>query len=65
MLNKGGRVQVWNRTMLKAAELEQYGAKAFANVADAVSGAEIIHLTLKDDATVDEVLAMASPGLTP
>jgi 3-hydroxyisobutyrate dehydrogenase len=65
MLNKGSRVQVWNRTMSKAAELEQYGAKAFANVADAVSSAEIIHLTLKDDATVDEVLAMASAGLTP
>jgi 3-hydroxyisobutyrate dehydrogenase len=63
MLKKGDEVQVWNRTAAKAAELEQYGAKAFAAVADAVRGADIIHLTLKDDAVVDEVLAAAAPGL--
>jgi 3-hydroxyisobutyrate dehydrogenase len=65
MINKGGQVQVWNRTASKATELEQYGAKAFAGVADAVKGADIIHLTLKDDATVDEVLAKASAGFKP
>ena len=63
MLKKGDQVQVWNRTAAKATELEQYGAKAFANVADAVRGADVIHLTLKDDAVVDEVLAAAAPGL--
>lgn len=62
MINKGAQVQVWNRTPSKATELEKYGAKAFANVADAVKGAEIIHLTLKDDATVNEVLGAASVG---
>jgi len=65
MINKGGKVNVWNRTASKASALEQYGAKAFASPADAVKNADIIHLTLKDDATVDEVLALASPGLKP
>lgn len=62
MLQKGEAVQVWNRTASKATALEQYGAKAFTNVAEAVQGADIIHVTLKDDATVNEVLAKASAG---
>jgi len=65
MLKKGDSVQVWNRTASKATELEQYGAKAFADVADAVRNADVIHITLKDDASVDEVLAKAKPGLRP
>jgi len=65
MINKGSRISIWNRTASKATALEQYGAKAFANVADAVKDADTIHLTLKDDATVDEVLAQATPGLKP
>ena len=62
MLQKGDTVQVWNRTTSRAKALEQYGAKAFDNVADAVQGADTIHITLKDDATVDEVLEKASAG---
>jgi 3-hydroxyisobutyrate dehydrogenase len=65
MLKKGDQVQVWNRTASKAKELEQYGAKAFDDVADAVRGAEIIHLTIKDDASVDVVLQNAAGGLMP
>lgn len=65
MIKKGIQVQVWNRTTSKAAALEAEGAKAFANVADAVKNAEIIHLTLKDDASVDEVLEKASAGFQP
>ncbi|PWV51403.1 NAD(P)-dependent oxidoreductase [Chitinophaga sp. S165] len=65
LLKKGTQVQVWNRTASKAAALETDGAKAFADVADAVKGADIVHLTLKDDATVDEVLAKAHQGLKP
>jgi 3-hydroxyisobutyrate dehydrogenase len=65
MIGKGEKVNVWNRTASKAAELEQYGAKAFTNVADAVREADTIHLTLKDDASVDEVLAQAVTGLKP
>jgi 3-hydroxyisobutyrate dehydrogenase len=63
MLQKGDAVQVWNRTASKAKALEQYGAKAFDNVEDAVQGADIIHVTLKDDAIVDEVLKAAAKGL--
>lgn len=62
---KGEQVQVWNRTHSKAKALEADGAKAFENVADAVRGASVIHVTLKDDATVDSVLAAASAGFQP
>ena len=65
MINKGSQVQVWNRTASKATELEKYGARAFREVADAVKGADRVHLTLKDDATVDEVLSKANAGLMP
>ena len=62
MIKKGDKLQVWNRTTSKATELEKYGAKAFTNVADAVKGAKIIHVTLKDDASVNQVLEAASSG---
>lgn len=65
MISKGETVRVWNRTTSKATELEKYGAKAFANVVDAVKDADVIHLTLKDDDTVNEVLAMVSASLKP
>src|SRR6201996_6918899 len=65
MLKKGEQVQVWNRTASKASDLEQYGAKAFATAADAVRGADVVHLTVKDDGTVEEVLAAVLPGLQP
>ena len=63
MIKKGDKVNVWNRTASKAKALEEFGAKAFDNVADAVKDADVIHMTLKDDATVNEVLAAAAPGL--
>ena len=65
MVKRGENVQVWNRTPSKAQELEKVGAKAFTQVQDAVRGATEIHLTLKDDASVDEVLKAAEGGLTP
>jgi 3-hydroxyisobutyrate dehydrogenase len=65
MIDKGVQVQVWNRTASKATELEKYGAKAFADVADAVKGASVIHVTLKDDEAVNEVLGKASKGFSP
>jgi len=65
MLQKGEQIQVWNRTASKAKALEKFGAKAFDNPADAVAGADVIHVTLKDDATVEEVLAAASDRLKP
>ena len=65
MISKGETVRVWNRTTSKAAELEKYGAKAFANATEAVKDADVIHLTLKDDGTVNEVLEMVRAGLKP
>ncbi len=64
MLRRGNQVQVWNRTASKAQALETAGAKAFENIIDAVKGADVIHLTLKDDATVDQVLEAASAGFS-
>ena len=63
MISKGDQVQVWNRTSAKAKELEQYGATAFEDIAKAVSHADVIHVALKDDASVDEALKAAKPGL--
>ena len=65
MLRRGEEVQVWNRTASKAKALESDGAKAFDEVSDAVKGADVIHITLKDDATVDEVLENATSGIKP
>ena len=65
MIMKGEKVQVWNRTASKAKALEIYGAKAFDDITQAVKGAGTIHLTLKDDDTVNEVLATASSGFLP
>lgn len=65
MIKKGDHVQVWNRTASKAKALETYGAKAFDQAADAVRGADVVHLTLKDDDSINEVLETAAPGLKP
>jgi len=65
MLQKGETVQVWNRTAAKAKALETYGAKAFEHAAEAVHDANVIHVTLKDDATVNEVLDTAGKGFKP
>jgi 3-hydroxyisobutyrate dehydrogenase len=65
LISKGEQVQVWNRTTSKASALEVYGAKVCSSPAAAAQGVTRIHLTLKDDHTVDEVLTAAAPGLTP
>ena len=59
---RGEEVQVWNRTAAKATALESDGARAFAEPAEAAKGATTIHLTLSDDASVDDVLERARPG---
>jgi 3-hydroxyisobutyrate dehydrogenase len=62
---RGEDVQVWNRTAAKARALEADGATVREAPADAARGAARIHLTLSDDAAVDEVLEAARPGFAP
>ncbi|HVZ97826.1 MAG TPA: NAD(P)-dependent oxidoreductase [Chitinophagaceae bacterium] len=63
LISKGDKVQVWNRTYEKAKELEQYGATAFEHPADAVRNADMVHIALKDDTTVEDALSKAEEGL--
>ena len=58
---RGETVHVWNRTLEKAKKLEDAGAVVFDDPAAAAKGAERIHLSLNDDASVDDVLAKTSP----
>jgi 3-hydroxyisobutyrate dehydrogenase len=60
---RGEDVQVWNRTPGKAKALEAEGARAIADPAEAARGAARVHLTLRDDAAVDDVLERARPGI--
>lgn len=62
---RGEEVHVWNRTAARARALEAVGAKAFDDPADGVRGATRLHLTLSDDAAVDDVLERARPGFGP
>lgn len=56
-----GSVVVWNRTPARAAPLASAGARVAASPGEAVAGVERIHLCVKDDASVDQVLADALP----
>lgn len=60
---RGEEVTVWNRSFDKAKRLEEVGARAAAEPAEAARGAARLHLTLADDAAVDDVLERARPGL--
>lgn len=62
---RGEEVHVWNRTAEKARALEPFGAASFDDPAAAAKGAERVHLSLSDDAAVDDVLERARPGLDP
>ncbi len=62
MRKRGKEVNVWNRTPSKASALEETGAKAFATPAEAVKGAQRIHICVSDDVAVDSILEQASPG---
>jgi 3-hydroxyisobutyrate dehydrogenase len=56
---RGEEVHVWNRTAEKARKLEDSGARAFEDPAEAARGATRAHLSLSDDDAVDSVLAAA------
>jgi 3-hydroxyisobutyrate dehydrogenase len=60
---RGEEVNVWNRTTEKARALEADGARVFTDPAAAAKGAARVHLSLSDDAAVDDVLERALPGL--
>ena len=60
---RGDTVSAWNRSPAKAQALAQFGVKAAATPADAVRGAARVHLILKDDGVVDQVIAAARAGL--
>jgi 3-hydroxyisobutyrate dehydrogenase len=60
---QGFEVNVWNRTPDKAKALENTGARAFSDAAEAARGADIVHLCVRDGDAVDDVLSAALPGI--
>lgn len=62
---RGETVSAWNRSPDKVVALAQFGVIAAATPAEAVRNASRVHLVLKDDGVVEEVLAAARPGLSP
>jgi 3-hydroxyisobutyrate dehydrogenase-like beta-hydroxyacid dehydrogenase len=61
---RGERITAWNRTIDKARALEPLGVAVAATPADAVRGAARVHLVLKDDDVVEEVVAALRPELS-
>jgi len=55
--------RMWNRSLDKARALERFGARVAGSPAEAVGGAERVHIVLSDDATVDAVLEQAAPAI--
>jgi len=68
MLKRGDSVTVWNRTEAKARALESIGARVASSPGDAVAGADRVHMTLPDDAVVNQIgeaiAARLKPGAT-
>lgn len=62
---RGDTVTAWNRSVEKAQALVPFGVTVAATPAEAVCHAQRVHIVLKDDASVDEVLAAARAGLLP
>ena len=63
MLRRGDTVTVWNRTESKARALEPFGARVARSPAEAVAGAERVHMTLPDDDVVERVTNAFIPRL--
>lgn len=62
---RGDTVTVYNRSPDKAEALRAFGAIVAKSPSDAVRGAVRVHIVLKDDAVVEEVLASARSALRP
>ena len=60
---RGWEVTVWNRTPAKAEALASVGARVAATPAQAVRGVQRVHLVLRDDASVEDVLGEALPAV--
>lgn len=60
---RGDAVTAWNRTPGKALALARFGVTPASTPAEAVRGASRIHLVLRDDDVVEEVISAARPGL--
>ena len=65
MLKRGDSVTVWNRTKAKARALESSGAKVASSPAEAVAGADRVHMTLPDDVVVNQIGEAIAAHLTP
>jgi len=66
LLSRGGStVVVWNRTPSKCEPLVALGATAAPSAAEAVRGAERVHLVLLDDDAVDATIADLQAALHP
>lgn len=63
MRRRGAAVTVWNRTERKARALEPLGVTVAATPADAVTGADRVHMTLPDDTIVDSIVDALLPRL--
>jgi 3-hydroxyisobutyrate dehydrogenase-like beta-hydroxyacid dehydrogenase len=63
MLRRGDEVTVWNRTEAKAQALKAFGAKVAVTPGDAVAGADRVHMTLPDDAVVEQIVTAFTPRL--
>jgi 3-hydroxyisobutyrate dehydrogenase-like beta-hydroxyacid dehydrogenase len=61
---RGDTVTAWNRSADKVQALTQFGVIAARSPAEAVRHARQVHLVLKDDAAVEEVLTAARAGLS-
>ena len=61
---RGDTVTAWNRSPDKVLALAPFGIRAAATPAEAVRGASRVHLVLRDDAVVEDVIAAARPGLS-
>lgn len=62
-LKRSEKVNVWNRTLDKAASLGREGASVFPLITDAVKGADRVHLVLSDDDAVEAVIKDILPSL--
>jgi 3-hydroxyisobutyrate dehydrogenase-like beta-hydroxyacid dehydrogenase len=61
---RGDQIVVWNRTIEKAKALEPFGVRVAGSPAAAAQGAARVHLVLKDDAVVEDIIAQLRPELT-